>query len=544
MTTTGSIVHKSSLPSPKTVSARDGSAFSAVLGLKLGMGITTTLKIEAKATPQHAQKRSAEPAREAQPLGDTPEPAQPRAEASAAPTADTQAETHTPSVQESPRTEPKPAGRDTADEPRADVSNHDAGLVSSPDESAVPSHEAAVRPSTPTAPQEQSAFITATAEAPLTPTRTLAKPASTAKSAAIEARTEIVGRRSVEQTTPHKAEPTESTDVKAASSGSPRDPLGLIQPEPLEPGTTKVPTESRQTAEPGIPVAQSASSSPAEPRIRFADTVNHASPSQPAEAAAGATLARGTVLPISHIPTQGATPVAGLAAGGGVGAGSGGMKGDTGGQSSGQSNQNSGGPFAGLAGGRHGILGTVRPGRAALTISAGIEPGESREKVQAQIARGLVAALKQKGGVMTLRLNPEHLGSIKIDLTIEAGRVSAFFDAETDAARRILRDSVDDLRRSIEQTGLSAQRIEVSGPVLGPTHQSSSNHNPSSQNTANPDGERQQARDDTADRRREERSSERFDDDTPPRDGPVGGVFVDDSAPAHGLRRLRVDAIV
>jgi flagellar hook-length control protein FliK len=530
MTTTGSIVRKSSLPTPKSASASDGSAFSAVLGLKLGMRITTTLKIEAKATPEHAQKRSAEPARDAQPSGDTGEPAQPRAEASAAPTADT--ETHTPSSHESTRTEP-----------RVDMSKPEADLVSSPGESAVPRHEAAVTPSTPTTPEEQSAIITTTAEAPLTQTRTLTKTASTAKSAAIQARAEIVGRRSVEQTAPLSAEPTVSTDTKAGSSGSPSDPLGLIQPVPMESETTMVRIEQRQTAEPGLPVAESVSANPAEPRARFADTVKHTSVSQPAEAAA-VTPARSPVTPNSQSPTQGTTPVAGLAAGSGGGAGSGGMKGDTGGQSSGQSNQNAGGLFAGLAGGRHGILGAARSGRASLTISAGIERGESREMVQAQIARGLAAALKQKGGVMTLRLNPEHLGSIKIDLTIEAGRVSAFFDAETDAARRILRDSVDDLRRSIEQTGLTAQRIEVSGPVPTPTLHSSLNHNPSFQNAANPDGERQQARDDTSDRRREDKPRERFDDDTPPRDGPVGGVFVDDSAPAHGLRRLRVDAIV
>jgi flagellar hook-length control protein FliK len=554
MTTTGTIAPKSAPATPKTAAQSKptggGSAFSAVLGLKLGMGISTTVKVKTEAVGAvgegtlAAQERSAEPAREAQALpgsepgaeADTPDsdateldkhdrakPSQSdhdaERELGGKPVASTERAADHPAIEpkraEASRTEPEAARVEHGAEP---------GALSGPaTEETAKVHPAAVVPTTPNA--------GATA-------RSTDKPSLAPRSA-------ITGRRSVDAAAPN-CESASQTSLaeKPEPASAPRDPLGLIRPEPISSEVPKASAESGRAEETKAPPLDLAVTTPAEPRARFADaTAADAPSSRTPEPVAAFASPRATPTPSLQSPTVAAVSVAGVSAGGG-----GTMQRDSNGQSSGQSSGQSGqqgGPFAGLAGGRHGIMGVARPGRAALTVSAGVEPGESREQVQAQIARGLAAALKQKGGVMTLRLNPEHLGSIKIDLTIEAGRVSAFFDAETDAARRILRDGTDDLRRSIEQSGLTAQRIEVAGVATpqASAATSSQNQNPS-QHSTNPDGERQPARDDTPDRRRDDRPRERFDDESTPDRAPSGGVFMDDESPAHGLRRLRVDAVV
>jgi len=73
----------------------------------------------------------------------------------------------------------------------------------------------------------------------------------------------------------------------------------------------------------------------------------------------------------------------------------------------------------------------------------------------------LAAVLKQGGGTAVLRLQPEHLGQLRIEVTIEADRVSARMEASSDAARELLMDSKETLRSALEARGLSVERIEV-----------------------------------------------------------------------------------
>ena len=78
-----------------------------------------------------------------------------------------------------------------------------------------------------------------------------------------------------------------------------------------------------------------------------------------------------------------------------------------------------------------------------------------------QVARGLAAAVRQRDGTLTLRLSPDALGDIKIQVRVESGHVSAHIDAQSEQARQLLSDTASTLRSALEAHGLVVERIEV-----------------------------------------------------------------------------------
>jgi flagellar hook-length control protein FliK len=89
------------------------------------------------------------------------------------------------------------------------------------------------------------------------------------------------------------------------------------------------------------------------------------------------------------------------------------------------------------------------------------------EPVAAQAVRGLSIALRQGGGTVMLRLEPELLGTLRVQLTIEQGVVAARIEASTQEARELLERGVDTLRGALEARGLGVERIEIRPPEAG-----------------------------------------------------------------------------
>ncbi len=83
------------------------------------------------------------------------------------------------------------------------------------------------------------------------------------------------------------------------------------------------------------------------------------------------------------------------------------------------------------------------------------------DHVAAQIGRGFAAALRQQGGTVLLRLEPDSLGTLRIRMDLEAGRVEATLEASSDRARRLLDDALPSLRSALEAHGLSVERLDV-----------------------------------------------------------------------------------
>lgn len=79
----------------------------------------------------------------------------------------------------------------------------------------------------------------------------------------------------------------------------------------------------------------------------------------------------------------------------------------------------------------------------------------------AAVARGLSAAVLQKGGSLTLKLTPESLGQVRIDMTLDRGSVAVRLEATSVAAHDLLESSMAALRSTLEAKGLSVDRLTV-----------------------------------------------------------------------------------
>lgn len=111
-----------------------------------------------------------------------------------------------------------------------------------------------------------------------------------------------------------------------------------------------------------------------------------------------------------------------------------------------------------------GSLATVRDPLRAFTArpaSKAAQPPADQATLPNQVARGLAAAVRQRDGTLTLRLSPDFLGDIKIQVRVESGHVSAHIHAQTDQARQLLTESASTLRTALEAHGLVVERIEV-----------------------------------------------------------------------------------
>jgi flagellar hook-length control protein FliK len=105
-----------------------------------------------------------------------------------------------------------------------------------------------------------------------------------------------------------------------------------------------------------------------------------------------------------------------------------------------------------------GMLGAGGPAAdLARQPSDGASPG-------AQLAaKGLGILANQRGGAITMRLEPPALGQLRIELQVSQGAVVADFTAATAEARALLEANLGMLRERLESQGLSVERITIHG---------------------------------------------------------------------------------
>jgi flagellar hook-length control protein FliK len=91
--------------------------------------------------------------------------------------------------------------------------------------------------------------------------------------------------------------------------------------------------------------------------------------------------------------------------------------------------------------------------------------GDAHAAFQAQVTRGLMSALRQSAEsgdrAATLRLQPVALGRLKVQVVSREGAVSARFEVSTSEARQLLERSFDNLRASLNDKGLSVDRLDI-----------------------------------------------------------------------------------
>ena len=86
-----------------------------------------------------------------------------------------------------------------------------------------------------------------------------------------------------------------------------------------------------------------------------------------------------------------------------------------------------------------------------------------RQQVLAQVQRGLASILNTKGGTMKIRLSPEHLGEVNIQLTTKDGRISVQIQAKNESTRSMLSEGLEGLRSAIEARGAIVDELNVDG---------------------------------------------------------------------------------
>ncbi len=77
------------------------------------------------------------------------------------------------------------------------------------------------------------------------------------------------------------------------------------------------------------------------------------------------------------------------------------------------------------------------------------------------MVRGALAMTRSTGGAMTIRLEPESLGSLRIQMQMNHGRVAVQFHAETAQARGLLNQHVETLRTAMESHGLKLENVQI-----------------------------------------------------------------------------------
>ncbi len=69
--------------------------------------------------------------------------------------------------------------------------------------------------------------------------------------------------------------------------------------------------------------------------------------------------------------------------------------------------------------------------------------------------------LDGQGGSVRLRLSPPELGSLRIEINVTKGEMTARVEAETPAARNLLLDNLPALRERLAQHDIKIQRFDV-----------------------------------------------------------------------------------
>lgn len=67
----------------------------------------------------------------------------------------------------------------------------------------------------------------------------------------------------------------------------------------------------------------------------------------------------------------------------------------------------------------------------------------------------------ETGGQLRLRLSPPELGSLKLDVTVRDGLLTARLEAETDSARNLLLDNLPQLQQRLSEQGIKIERFDV-----------------------------------------------------------------------------------
>ncbi|MEM6363302.1 MAG: flagellar hook-length control protein FliK [Planctomycetota bacterium] len=95
-----------------------------------------------------------------------------------------------------------------------------------------------------------------------------------------------------------------------------------------------------------------------------------------------------------------------------------------------------------------------------------------RAKLVQRVSRSF-QHLGRDGGQVRLRLSPEQLGSLQLDVQIQDGVMRGRMIAQSEMAGQVLRENMSELRASLETQGIRLERIDVEVDLRGQSDTSS-----------------------------------------------------------------------
>jgi len=99
---------------------------------------------------------------------------------------------------------------------------------------------------------------------------------------------------------------------------------------------------------------------------------------------------------------------------------------------------------------------------AAAESRAETEPVPTTDRVRfVQRVSGAIRAAKDQDGLVQLKLSPPELGSLKIELSVQQGVLTAKLEAETAAARNVLLDNLPALRERLAEQEIRIEKFDV-----------------------------------------------------------------------------------
>ncbi len=92
--------------------------------------------------------------------------------------------------------------------------------------------------------------------------------------------------------------------------------------------------------------------------------------------------------------------------------------------------------------------------------AAGVTPGEHKANIQ-QIMNQAQYMIRKGGGETNVQMSPEGLGKVHMRIIVNEGKVSLEMSAESKETKKILENSIGDLRTSLGQHKMSIEHVKV-----------------------------------------------------------------------------------
>lgn len=113
-----------------------------------------------------------------------------------------------------------------------------------------------------------------------------------------------------------------------------------------------------------------------------------------------------------------------------------------------------------------GLEGSGKPARDSKTrasqpnAAADTTAAVQRAKLAQRVSRGF-QHLSSGGGQIRMRLSPDHLGSVQLQMSIHGGKLNGRMVTQSEEATQMLRDQLPGLRATLESQGIRIERIEI-----------------------------------------------------------------------------------